>query len=421
MYPDSSRCYFERGGAYYFAGKLEEAYIDLDDFVHMEPKNPEGYYWRGMVLSDSRVYVEAEVDYLKAIELGKSDGVIKFKLAEAYLFQDKYDQSEELLFELIKSDPERASTYNLLGLLHEDKKNYTQSIDYFTKGISIDKNYVSLYYNRARVNAEVGNKDAACEDWTVALRLGAMDSEIWLDANNCTGLKGLTATDQAFDEQERAKGKGKAPKRNITPDYLPFRRHARYTYTSQFEGEMDTAAMVVLYDDPHSNDFYFDIWNDRFSDIDLLYFEILHARDFRYSKDNLELLMLGQNSEIITTPLFPREFTLGKEITIENTWNPKAIYDMKEAVLSLEGIENVKMPNGKTVECVKLRIEMKMNNGRSDLSYLWLVKDFGMVKWRNSEGRTWELIRYAVPEYGSFPPEENKHLLPPPEDVTIPK
>lgn len=421
-YPDSSRCYFERGGAYYFSKQLDAALVDLNMYVQMEPNDSEGYHWRGLVFADLKIYSGAESDFLKCMELGSDETMIKFRLAEVYYVQKKFDLAENHLIELIEDDPERPSSYNLLGLINEGKNNYEVSIEYFTKGIEIDPEYVSFFYNRARIYMEIGEKDAGCSDYVEAARLGAEDSEIWMDIHNCAGITGLTDEDKAFDKKERLKSsKGQPNSFIITSDYLPLNDHARYTYTSEINGEVDTAATAIRMDFETRSHHVFDLLYTSNPNIDILYFELMYSNEFKLNADTLNVLQRTTELEKYPVHLFPREFKLGKDFNIENTWNPKASYAAKSTAFSVEGIESYELPNGTLEECVKLRVETISNNGRNSLSYLWLVKDFGLVKWRNSTGEIWKIIRYAIPEYGSFPSEESKYLLPPPEDIIFPE
>ncbi|MCJ8291739.1 MAG: tetratricopeptide repeat protein [Crocinitomicaceae bacterium] len=420
MYPDTARCYLMRGGAYFFSKNLEEAWADLNTFINMNPADPEGYFWRGSILFGLELFTDAEQDFLFYLKKDPSSIEARYKLAETYFEQRKSNEAKIEFSEVLKGDSSIVTCYNFLGLIAEQENDYELSIEYFTKGIALDKTSPSFYYNRGRVNTYAGNKDAACKDLKMALKLGIDDANMWLGANNCADLKGLSEADEIIDKQERFTGKKRETSTiNVTSNYLPMLRHSRYTYKSETDGKIDTAAIAVLYDDHTTDDYYFDLWNVRGSDIDQLYFELLHTSNFRSTKDSLKLLVQSRNSELIPIPLFPREFTIGKEVIIENSWNEKASYEMKNAAISLEGIEKYEMPNGETKDCIKLRIELRINNGRDELSYLWLVKDFGIVKSRNSSGKVWEIIRYAVHEYGSFPEEEYKHLLPPPEEIMV--
>jgi|APGre2960657468_1045069.scaffolds.fasta_scaffold124107_1 hypothetical protein len=62
--------------------------------------------------------------------------------------------------------------------------------------------------------------------------------------------------------------------------------------------------------------------------------------------------------------------------------------------LTLEGTENVIVPAGQFKDCLKIRVLTKWDSNKEYISYVWLAKGVGLVKWRKDTGRIEELLKF---------------------------
>ncbi len=69
--------YYNRGNAYFYLGKYDEAIADYNQVIKLKPKYAEAYSNRGNVYKKLKKYDEAIADYEKFIELAKSNPKLK--------------------------------------------------------------------------------------------------------------------------------------------------------------------------------------------------------------------------------------------------------------------------------------------------------------------------------------------------------
>ncbi len=62
--------------------------------------------------------------------------------------------------------------------------------------------------------------------------------------------------------------------------------------------------------------------------------------------------------------------------------------------LTLEATENVIVPAGQFKDCLKIRVLTKWDGNEEYISYVWLAKGVGLVKWIKDTGRIEELLKF---------------------------
>jgi tetratricopeptide (TPR) repeat protein len=60
------------------------------------------------------------------------------------------------------------------------RMEYPQAVQDFSRVLEIDKKNTDALYNRACLMFEMGQKDAACEDWRASMSLGKTESVKWV-------------------------------------------------------------------------------------------------------------------------------------------------------------------------------------------------------------------------------------------------
>jgi Flp pilus assembly protein TadD len=91
MSPFESNNYYNRGIAYYKAGKDKEAEEDFGRVIIMDPRMSSAYVYRGLCREKLGTYNEALNDYTKALELKPNDAAIHNNIA--YLYISAKDES----------------------------------------------------------------------------------------------------------------------------------------------------------------------------------------------------------------------------------------------------------------------------------------------------------------------------------------
>jgi tetratricopeptide (TPR) repeat protein/S1-C subfamily serine protease len=176
--PKFVEAYNNRGATKSVSGNKQAAIIDFDRAIAINPKHAEAYYNRGKAKSDLGNKQEAILDYDRAI-------VLNPKFAEAYNNRGtaKSDlgnkQAAIIDFEkAIAINPNHAEAYYNLGTIKFDSGNKQAAIIDFDKAISINPKYTEAYNNRGSAQSDLGNKQAAIIDFDKAISINPKDDEV---------------------------------------------------------------------------------------------------------------------------------------------------------------------------------------------------------------------------------------------------
>jgi tetratricopeptide (TPR) repeat protein len=204
-YSNAPQAYNNRALLFAAANRSEEALQDYNEAVKVLPNYAEAYNNRGVLLLNLKKFSEALNDFNMAINLrptywkpyfnkgllymstGQSDSSIKnYDVAirlnpsyDAYLNKGVvlYSQNklEEALIEYNKAkdiQPANPQLHYNIGLTMLAEHRYDESIRSFSRAIELDNSYVQAYYNRGMAENLSANKTAACNDFSVAEKLG---------------------------------------------------------------------------------------------------------------------------------------------------------------------------------------------------------------------------------------------------------
>lgn len=163
-YPDSSECYVQLGGNYYFTGELNLALITFNEAIRLDSSKMESYKYRGMILHRQKKQELAQRDYEKYHAFNPNDSLIMLKSATCLFDQNKLVVAKSKLEKFHTTNSEFVEAYFTLGAIHEIQRNLDESIKYYGKAISLDtSNYLGYYY-RARIYYTQGKYESGCED-----------------------------------------------------------------------------------------------------------------------------------------------------------------------------------------------------------------------------------------------------------------
>jgi len=99
------------------------------------------------------------------------DEMNDYQKAVKFFQDEKYNESIEVLQRILRSDPNQAPVYNLLGLIYLRQGESIQSaIGSFQQAIRTDPNYAEAYFNLASTYAGPGNRpELAAENFKKTL------------------------------------------------------------------------------------------------------------------------------------------------------------------------------------------------------------------------------------------------------------
>lgn len=135
------------GRAYYRIGERIKARETLLSLLN-QTANPEGVFLGGQLASDEQDYATAETLFLSIRQTYPDPSRLAYGLALAQYRDNRFEQSQETLLDLIHAGRETTDLHNLLGWCYRRQGNYDESVAAFERAINLDPqkeaNYVDL-------------------------------------------------------------------------------------------------------------------------------------------------------------------------------------------------------------------------------------------------------------------------------------
>ena len=211
---DKAEAYYNRGISKYRQGKYEEALVDHDKAIDLNPQYAEAYNNRGNTKADLQRYEEVLADYDKAIELdpqyanayfnrGKTkhkqgryeeaikdyDKALELNLqdTDAYFNRgnmkaslQKYEEAIKDYDKVIELDPKDAEAYNNRGYIKAILERYEEALSDYDKAIELDPQYAEAYSNRGEVKTDIQNEhEEAIKDYDKAIELDPQYADVY--------------------------------------------------------------------------------------------------------------------------------------------------------------------------------------------------------------------------------------------------
>ena len=121
--------------------------------------NPLGYYLSGVLFQNENNLVEAEKEYLAALERQPRANEPLTGLIRLYARSNNVPKAVSYLQNLIEKDPDYLIPYNLLGEISLSQKNYKLAQSSFESAITINKSWWVPYRGLASMHSSMGDMD----------------------------------------------------------------------------------------------------------------------------------------------------------------------------------------------------------------------------------------------------------------------
>ncbi len=161
-------------------GKLDSGVIELKTVLQQHPKNIDARFLLGELYLDLGQPAEAEIELLKAKELGMAEEPLQVPLGRALLAQGLY---KRVLSEIDADEkfrrPEKARILALRGQAHLALNQVTEGCVLFVQSSQINTEYIPAYLGLARCAAAKGHPEESRAQLTQALKLDGKNSDTW--------------------------------------------------------------------------------------------------------------------------------------------------------------------------------------------------------------------------------------------------
>lgn len=197
QYPQNPFIYTELGFVFRESGRYLEAIEALNKGIEISRKNetPSILNWQelGHTYRDWGKYQEAISAYQTKINI---DSKLRFKnsndneLAMIHDILGEYDKAIENYHQSIKINPKNSITYNSLGCLYRNYKQWEDSINAFNIAIELDPLYSSAYRNLGLLYLLQDNFIKAKQSFSTAIKINSYYGNAVLNFGICKALQG---------------------------------------------------------------------------------------------------------------------------------------------------------------------------------------------------------------------------------------
>ena len=188
-----------RGVAKYNLGRYEEAITDFDEATTQNPNDILAYYNRGLAKHNLGRYEEAITDFDEAITRNLDYILTYYDRGVAKYNLGRYEEAITDFDTVITRDNNHTYSYHWRGLAKYSLNQYPEAIADFDEAITRDDNYRHAYYNRGLAKSQLNLREQAREDLQIALMqaVQANDADLIIQIEYL-----LNEIDSGFNERD---------------------------------------------------------------------------------------------------------------------------------------------------------------------------------------------------------------------------
>lgn len=169
--PDFAGSYLYRGIAYYYIDNISVAINDLTKYIEMSPNDPEGFSHRGWAKYKQADFLGALKDFNKQIEFDPTSAIAYYNRGSAKSeLKDEYGAISDYT-RAIETDPTFSMAYNNLGWAKFNLKKFREALVDVNKAIELDNTNYVAFDSRAEIKFNLNDYRGCIEDADMALRL----------------------------------------------------------------------------------------------------------------------------------------------------------------------------------------------------------------------------------------------------------
>jgi tetratricopeptide (TPR) repeat protein len=228
---DRAQQEYEKGELFFSEGDLEEAIIQYNYAVSLNPNDAVYLNSRGIARYRNGEYYMAISDFLRAVEVDPEYAIAYYNMA--YSKYELYDFQRAIpdLMMAIELSPDYCDSYNLMGLIYSNiEPEIDSSFYFFEKAIACDTNQGIYSFNLGHRYYMEDSCEVAIEYFRKALKKGYDELFIYSALGNC--LDNLERYAEAVLYHTRVIEEGEQ-------DYIPYyNRGLSYYHAGDYENSI---------------------------------------------------------------------------------------------------------------------------------------------------------------------------------------
>ena len=167
--PGDAEVYYNRGLAYRNKGDYDQAVRDYGEAIRLDPEFAFAYKSRGIAHRKMGNYDLAIEDYDRAIALDSGDADAYYNRGLAYYHKGDYGRAIQNYDQAFAFGPEKAEIYNNRGLAYRHKQDYGQAVRDYDAAIRLNSEFAFAYNNRGIAHYQNAAYDQAVRDYDEAI------------------------------------------------------------------------------------------------------------------------------------------------------------------------------------------------------------------------------------------------------------
>jgi tetratricopeptide (TPR) repeat protein len=181
---------FSSGDAARNQGNYDQAIVDYNEAVRLDPKYAAAYNSRGLTYYKKGDYDRAIADYNQALALDPNFADAYCNRGAAYLAKGNYDRAIADCDQAIRLDPNLDAAYASRGIAYFAKGDIDRAFAEHNQAISLNSNNFRALGGRARVHLAKRNYDPALADIGKAINLWPKDAAFYVTSAEVYHSKG---------------------------------------------------------------------------------------------------------------------------------------------------------------------------------------------------------------------------------------
>jgi Tfp pilus assembly protein PilF len=161
---ESAQEHIDAAAAHYAAGEYDQAVVELEKVIELEPDNAGAYTNLALSYFKSGDYERAAATWTEVIQFDPGESGPYYERGMSYFNLKKYEPAIDDLSRAIELDPANADAYRVRGKAHAFMGNYESAIADFTQAIEYDPAADEAYFNRAVSRTAIGTSKSDLED-----------------------------------------------------------------------------------------------------------------------------------------------------------------------------------------------------------------------------------------------------------------
>lgn len=189
--PEMTAAEYERSGDDYFnSGNLQQAFLQYDKSVRLEPANPRIRYKIGLLFLLNKMYGDAILEFQEVIRKEPHNALAHEGMGLALFQQHKIAEAERYFIKAVELNQNLWKSHNCLGIIYDKRKDYPRAIASYQKAIALKQDNALLYNNLGLSYLFSGNYDNAIKAFDTAMGFRSVPNKVYNNMGLALGLSG---------------------------------------------------------------------------------------------------------------------------------------------------------------------------------------------------------------------------------------